>query len=156
MRWGMLALFAFLLGCVALTTEPESLGTAPDHGDDPNRVRVLGSIAGYNNDDPRIEFVPGNGSVLVRVTTYGDGCHSKGETEVRVDGMEALVTPYDYTAPPGTVCTRQLVSTIHEATVQFPGSGTARVRVRGLDRSRMSTQNMIGDTITVERSVVIP
>jgi hypothetical protein len=156
MRWGILALFVFVVSCVALTTEPGAGPSEADHGDGTSRIRVLGSIAGYNNDDPRIDLVPGNRSVLVRVTTYGDGCHSKGETEVQVDGMEALVTPYDYTATPGTVCTQQLVSSIHETTVPFSGSGTALLRIRGLDRSRMSAQNMIGDTIVVERSVVVP
>ncbi len=148
MRGALLAFSALLLGCAAI-------GTETDDGTRPDAVRVMGEIKGYNNDDPRIEIVPGTRSALVRVTTYGGGCHSRGDTEVRVDGMVATVTPYDYTAPPGTVCTQPLISFIHEANISFPSSGTALIRVRGIDRSTRSAQNMIGDTITVERSVEV-
>ena len=115
----------------------------------PDEVRVLGAIAGYNTDDPRIEIVAAPGSATVRVTTYGGGCHSKGETEVVLRRREAVITPYDYTAPPGTICTLQLLSFSHETTIDFDSSGPVRIVIRGADHRHRRT-------ITVERSVVIP
>lgn len=134
-----------LTSCVllALLTACSSSATSPDD------VRVLGAIAGYNSNDPQIDIVTAPGSATVRVTTYGGGCHSKGDTEVLVRGREAVIIPYDYSAQPGTVCTLQLVSFAHEATIAFGTSGPARILIRGADdRNRR--------TITVERSVVIP
>lgn len=115
----------------------------------PDEVRVLGAIAGYNADDPRIDIVTAPGSATVRVTTYGGGCHTKGETEVLLRRREAVITPYDYTAPAGTICTLQLVWFSHETTIDFESSGPARIVVRGADHRQRGT-------ITVERAVVIP
>ena len=137
MRSISIALSTLLLGCSSPLTEP-------DDG------RVLGAIAGYNTDDPRIEIMTTPGSATVKVTTYGAGCHSKGETEVQLRGREAMITPYDYVVtPPGMGCTRQLLSFVHEATIKLGVSGPARILVRGVDDRR-------GETITVERTVVIP
>jgi hypothetical protein len=135
----------------AMDAEPDPQGA----GVGVDRVRVLGEIAGYNQDDPRISVVASGRTVMVEVTTYGGGCHSKGETEVSRSGMTADVVPYDYTAPPGTVCTQQLLSFRHTAAIDFPGSGTATIRVRGIDRRTKSAQNMTGSQIVVERTVVL-
>lgn len=138
MRSITIVLSTLLLGCSSPLTES-------DDG------RVLGAIAGYHKDDPQIEIMTAPGSATVKVTTYGGGCHSKGETEVQLRGREAVVTPYDYlVAPPGTACTLQLISFVHEATINFGTTGPAQILVRGVDRRRR------GETITVERTVVIP
>jgi hypothetical protein len=104
-------------------------------------VRVLGAIAGYHS---------------VRITTYGGGCHRAGEIEVEVQGLEAVITPYDYTAPPGSPCTRQLIMLEHEARVSFGQRGTARIIVVGIDHRQLSTTNTVGDTLRVERTLEIP
>lgn len=122
----------------------------------PGRVLHLGLIAGYNNDDPRITLTQDGRRVDLSITTYGDGCHSRGITDVVLTGLEALVTPYDYTATPGSTCTRQLVSSIHRASLQFDRSGTARVRVRGIDAGTRTSSNLVGDTLIVVRTVAIP
>ena len=92
----------------------------------------------------------------VTISTYGSGCHRIGETHVKVHGLEAVITPYDYTAPPGTPCTRQLVTMVHQARVAFNDSGMARIIVLGLDHRTVSAINMIGDTLRVERTLNIP
>jgi hypothetical protein len=134
MRSALLLLMAILPRC--------SSGTEPEG------ERSMGAITGYNSDDPRIEIVTAPGRAVVRVTTYGGGCHSKGDTDVRVDQMTAVVTPFDYVPRGEVACTQQLVSFLHEATVSFARSGSARILVRGLD--------IRGDTVTVERRVEIP
>lgn len=139
MRSITFAAVTLLLGCSSATQ--------------PDETRVLGAIAGYNQDDPRIEIVPGTASVTVRVTTYGNGCYGEGPTEVDVRGREAVILPYDYTAPPGTPCFDILNSFSHEAIVRFDGPGAARILVRGIDGSTASARNPRGDTITVERVV---
>ena len=124
--------------------------------DPPGRVLHLGLIAGFNNDDPRVTLTQDGRRVDLSVTTYGDGCHSKGITDVVLNGLEALVTPYDYTATPGSTCTRQLVSSIHRASLQFDRSGTARIRVRGIDAGTRTSSNLVGDTLVAVRTVAIP
>jgi hypothetical protein len=100
----------------------------------PAELRVLGEIAGYNANDPRVELpataergVP----FTVGVVTYGDGCYRAGDTEVRALGPAVVeVAPYDYERP-GAVCTRVLMSSTHTARLRFDVAGPARVRVRG-------------------------
>ena len=114
----------------------------------PDRVRVLGSIAGYNDDDPQITLDPDGRNVTVAVTTYGSGCHTLGETEVEISGLEAKITPFDYTAAAGTGCDRMLRSFVHSVTLSFASEGTARIQVRGIDN-----RGSAGDTLVIERAV---
>lgn len=131
-----------LVGC--------SLATEPEHH------LELATIAGYFDDDPRVGIVSSGASVTVRATTFGSSCNAKGITEVRVEGLTATVTPYDYAPPAGTPCPRDLRGFIHEVTVDFGRSGTAEIHVRGLDAGTRSGANLVGDTIMVTRTVVIP
>ena len=120
------------------------------------RVLELGSIAGYNNDDPRFTLTRDGRRVDLAVTTYGGGCHSKGITDVILNGLNADVTPYDYTAQAGTTCTRELRSFIHQASLQFAQSGAAQIRIRGIDARARTSGNPVGDTVTVVRTVELP
>jgi hypothetical protein len=149
----MLALAVLLAGCGATSSlEPidPMAGAEGQH-----RVRELGAIKGYNNDDPRITLAADGRDVRVRVSTYGGGCHSRGETEVETAGAGALVTPFNYTAPAGTPCTRVLRELVHETTIRFQQPGTVTVRVRGIDGSTRHAGNLAGDVITVERTIVL-
>lgn len=141
-RLPLLMLVPLLVACSALTGA--------------DRVRVLGAIAGYLDGDPQVTIQQDGRTITVLVTTYGGGCHTQGETEVVIDGLMATVTPYDYTATPGTGCTDQLLSFEHRAVVQFPSGGTAQLRIRGIDRRGRSETNMVGDTLVVTRTVAIP
>jgi len=123
---------------------------------EPPRVRVLGAVAGYQDDDPRIALRTEGRTVHVTISTYGGGCDSRGDTEVVVQGLVADISPYDYTAVAGTACTRELKTFLHEVAVEFQEGGTARLRIRGIDTRALTTANMIGDTIIVERSVALP
>lgn len=124
--------------------------------DPPGRVLRLGLIAGFNNDDPRVTLTQDGRRVDLSITTYGGGCESKGITEVVLNGLNADVTPYDYTAQPGTTCTRELRSFVHQASLQFAEGGTAQIRIRGIDIRARTSGNPLGDTVTVVRTVAIP
>ncbi|MEX0909542.1 MAG: hypothetical protein WDZ58_07235 [Gemmatimonadaceae bacterium] len=131
--------FALVLGCTTTTA--------------PDRVRQLGEIAGFNNGDPYVTIEQDGRRVDVSITTYGDGCHTQGETEVVMNGLGAEVTPYDYSAARGSFCTRELRSSVHRASLNFERSGMAQIRIRGIDASTRSSTNLIGDTLVVVRTV---
>ena len=141
MRLGLLVL-PLVLACGGTTA------TAPDQG------RRLGMIAGFQSNDPHITVVPSGRTVTVSVTTYGGGCESQGETEVVVNGLNAVVTPYDYTkVPVGGACTDILRSFVHTTSIQFAGPGTAQITVRGLGWRTRTPKNPDGDTMSVVRTV---
>ncbi|MEO7648259.1 MAG: hypothetical protein ABIV11_08500 [Gemmatimonadaceae bacterium] len=133
-----------VLACAGTTA------TAPDQG------RRLGTIAGFQLNDPNVAVVPDGRTVTVSVTTYGGGCESKGETEVAVNGLTAVVTPYDYTSTATGACTDILRSFVHSTSIQFAGPGTAQIIVRGLDGRTRTANNLMGDTLSVVRSVQLP
>jgi hypothetical protein len=67
------------------------------------------------------------------IYSYGDGCVSKGETEIDVKGLRALVTPYDYGVPPGrpVACLSILNLHSHDVTLRFDRQGLGWVTFRG-------------------------
>lgn len=136
MRLGIVMFGALVLtGCSI--TEPEPLP-------------VLATIAGYNADDPFVTVTVTGTTATVTVRTYGSGCSSMGDTDVQVNGLEALVVPYDY--EPG--CTnRVLFQFQHTAAVEFDTTGSAVIRVRGLDGRTVSQLHPMPDTVVVERTV---
>ena len=116
---------------------------------EPSRsAEVLGTIAGYHQDDPHVE-VPETAQrgipFTVAVTTYGNSCVSKVRTQVVQEPARATITPYD-TSDADMACREALIALRHEATLQFSEAGAARVIIRGLERPS-------GRTITVERTV---
>jgi hypothetical protein len=113
---------------------------------EPNATTVLGTITGFNQDDPRIGVATAGRAVTITVTTYGNGCYSQGPTQSHTTGMTVSITPYDRVA--GRVCTDILQSFVHAATVEFPAAGSVLIRVRGRD--------IAGDTVAFERTVSLP
>jgi hypothetical protein len=73
-----------------------------------------------------------------------------------VRGLEAEITPYDYSDGPGSVCTSVGRSFDHRVTVAFESAGTARVRIRGIDGRTRRVGNLVGDTLVLERRVEVP
>jgi hypothetical protein len=115
----------------------------------PDESRVVGAIAGYNADDPHVDApttadrgVP----FPVVVRTYGGGCERADDTEVRVVGLTADVTPYDVTRLQA-VCTQQLKTFTHTALVRIDVAGAGHVRVHG--------RGLGGEDILVERDVQV-
>ena len=88
----------------------------------------------YYWDDPTI-VVPEEAAMgehlTVNVTTFGDGCRLKGQTEFAVDGLVATVEPYDSMCVSCSICTRELRMFEHVAIVQFAEPGQATVRIVG-------------------------
>jgi hypothetical protein len=71
-------------------------------------------------------------TVEIVFDTFGAGCHRAGDTRVVLDGMAAIVTPYDYRPPVGTTCTRNRVFFRHSAVIEFPRNGSGSIVVQGL------------------------
>lgn len=130
---------ALLLGCASAS--------------DAGAYRTLGIIAGFHDDDPRITVQAAGRTVTATVVTYGGCCDQAAETDVEVSGLSAVVTPYDRRGRCTQKCARMFE---HRSTFSFAQAGTARVAVRGIDvSSRSSGDPLAGDTIAVEREVVI-
>jgi hypothetical protein len=117
-----------------------------------DQVRVVGTIAGFNLNGPRIDVpdtVAAGQTFTVEVTTYGNGCTSEGDTEVRLQPQRAVVTPYDVQRrAEGVVCPDILNVFRHRATLRFEQPGVARVTIQGI-------QEPSGEVITVERTVLV-
>lgn len=142
MRIVLLALSVLLVGCMPSTEpDPEVVG---------DWIRVLGTLD--VGDGPQISLTSQNQSLSIAITTYGPSCYRKGETEVEVNGLRAVVKPYNYAPLPGSPCTRDLRAFEHTATIRFGQSGTARVVVHGLS----TVTDPYGDPITVERTATLP
>ncbi|MEM7734213.1 MAG: hypothetical protein AAF267_00320 [Deinococcota bacterium] len=69
----------------------------------------------------------------VKVTTYAHTCRERARTDVTIQDMTAVITPYDYevTYPDGTICNPVISSFEHTATLRFDQVGTATITVRG-------------------------
>ena len=87
-----------------------------------------------------------SGSVAVR--TYGGGCTRQGVIEVAVNGLTAVIEPFDSVHVAAQVCTHELRLFRHVVAVQFTERGTATLRIVGLSRPD-------DDEITVTRHVVV-
>lgn len=120
-------------------------------GTEIERIRVPGIIAGFSAEDPHVRVDQQGRTVSIELVTYGSGCYRKGDSEVAVEGLQANVRPYDYAPPPGTPCTRDLVSFAHTAVVEFEGKGIAHIYIHGLT----TEDDPQGEPITVELTVPI-
>ena len=98
---------------------------------------------------------PTTASVGVPITlafyTVGGGCTRTGPTSASVDGLVAVIRPFDSVVtelPPNWGCPMDLRGLEHTATVRFASAGTATVQVLG--------RRQPGDSaLIIERTVVI-
>ena len=143
-RWLILGLVGMLVlagTACSSTTEP------------PGEERRPGLILGFNHGDPQIvlpDTVQAGTEFTVQVSTYGNGCYRKGETEVVVSGNVATVTPWDYVDPGAGACPDILLTFVHEATVAFPEAGSASVVIVGRPGGSMGEEPVV-----VTRGVVV-
>lgn len=126
---------AAALFCVCLVSACDFLLGEDDVS---GQVAEPGVIQSYS-DGPSIQL-PADASAGIPfdvvVSTYGNGCVSKGFTRSLVVGMAASVEPMDsvYHAGPGEACTDIGKTFMHRATITFPVPGPAEVIVRGIQR----------------------
>lgn len=122
LRTNVLLLAALAVGCAGGPLEPGPQARP-------------GVISFY--DQPVVATAPDTALAgtpfTVRVRTYGGGCLSEGETDVVVTGSEALVQPLDIHSG-AEVCTDELRTFDHEATVVVAEVGTARIIFRGAEQ----------------------
>ena len=86
----------------------------------------------------------------VQVTTYGNGCYRKGETEVAASGSVVTITPWDYVDLGAGACPDLLLTFVHETTVAFPEPGAASVVIVGRAGGSMGEEPVV-----VTRGVVV-
>ena len=106
--------------------------TSCDSVTGPNERLVVGTIT---LSDPVVIEVPDTVSVSVpfsvSVRTFGGGCMRVGPTEVVINGLDAQVTPFDYTVVGDGVLCIQIVSSFdHEASLTFATVGSATITIR--------------------------
>lgn len=140
---------------VSLLTAPSLLACAgsPSQVTEPI-VELRRGVLEFYDDAPRIE-APATASVgapvAVTVRTYGGGCIGRGPTSTAVQGLVAVIEPFDSVVirlPPNWACTLELRLLEHVATVQFAEPGTATIRILG--------RREPGDSpLSVERTIVI-
>jgi hypothetical protein len=92
--------------------------------------------------------------LLVRTTTFGNGCVRRARSRVDSESLRAVLTPLDsvYTPAPDEACTEELNEIPHRATVSFERAGTARVVVQGRQEGP-DLHDAID--VTFERTVVV-
>ena len=138
---GVVGLLALAGAACTSTTEP------------PGEERRPGLILGFNHGDPQVvvpDTVQAGTGFTVQVSTYGNGCYRKGETEVVLSGNVATVTPWDYVDPGAGGCPDILLTFVHEATVAFPEAGSASVVIVGRSGGSMGEA-----PVEVTREVVV-
>lgn len=122
---------------------------------DPQVIRspMIATIDFYN--DPIVVHTPDSvrvGNVFpVTVRSYGGGCITQGHTDVTINGLGAVVTPYDTVvtrAPENYACTMELRHYEHVAHLAFDRPGSAAIRFQG-------RREPGGTIISVSRTVVV-
>lgn len=127
---------AALAATLLAACSPSASGAADGREDVAKTTgRQQPSYVAYTGAAPEVSVpstVRAGEDLQVQIRTYGGGCNEKGGDEVRVDGLTALVLPWDFDrSTPETPCQDMLRTFDHAATVRFGQPGTATVRVRG-------------------------
>ena len=126
-----------LLGRILVGISAAGLVACTDPVDprpDPGVYPVVGHVV---FDDDRLDApqVPGTATAGVpfemALSTTGSGCHKGGDTELAINGLSVVVTPYDtLTVPWGGVCTLPIKIFPHNVLMVFPDPGTAEIVLR--------------------------
>ena len=86
-------------------------------------------------------------TVPMELTTFGDSCFHAERTEVRQDGNDWIVTPYDR-SPRDIGCDDSLWSISHEFAITFASAGEVVVVIDGADYA--DVRKRITATISVQ------
>lgn len=108
------------------------------------------SVLGAFDDPVQVqtpEEVARGAEFEVEILTHGDGCTEKGDTKVNVDGLRAVVVPYDIDTG-RRVCFDIRKVYRHKATLRFDSPGTATIVFIG-------RRGDGGEHLTVERTVEV-
>jgi hypothetical protein len=128
-------------------------------GPEPGKeARVLG-IIDYNGQSQNVITVPKSvkpgKSFDVEIRTQGSGCEREGDTSVMMMQNGASITLFDFTTAtqPGVVCTMQMKTFTHTATLKFDEPGEMLLRVWG--RSIGQNTPMDGEPVIVEKKIKV-
>jgi hypothetical protein len=91
----------------------------------------------------------------IEIKTQGSGCEREGDTSVVMMQAGASITLFDYTTAtqPGVVCTMQMKTFTHTATVRFDQPGEMLLRVWG--RSIGGNTPADGEPIVLEKKIMV-
>jgi hypothetical protein len=132
MRSGLVALLA-LIGCSS-SAEPNGWR------------RVIGVVQPFMSSIQAVIVPPAvsvNVPFAVTVNTVGSSsCTRPNGATLAVAGNTAVITPYDFVAPPGTACTEDLHAFPRSVNVTFTSVGVGRIQVK--------SRSFAGDTATFE------
>lgn len=125
----------FYLACLLASAVTVALPACDDPVDQRGVHPVVGHVdfdGPYFHDTVEVaDTVTATVPLEITFRTAGGGCHKGGDTEVRMDGQSAVVTPYDSLfVYPGGACTDILASFWRTAIVVFPDPGSASVELR--------------------------
>jgi hypothetical protein len=91
-------------------------------------------------------------SFRVVVTTFGNGCVSKGDMEASTEPGIAILSPFDFHSG-AEFCTEIAQFLDHHAELQFTSVGEATIRVMG--RRVFDAGMKQGEAITIEKKVIV-
>ncbi len=134
---------------------PLGMALAACSGDDMPEMERLPGILRISPSDSFMIEVPDTAQVgvttTVTVNTVGGTCTQQGDTEVSVTGLTAEIRPFDLAfrvRPANVVCSTSATYFPHRARVTFSSTGTATIRVIGLE-------GFDDSTAVVERQMVV-
>lgn len=119
---------------------------------DPSVQRL--ALLSVSESEPEVS-VPAQAFVgqpfTVVITTWSGGCIGEGDTDVRVNGQTAVITPFEKeTSPEGGACIDVLLKSTREARVTFNAMGTGTIRVLG-----RAERGAGSEIVTVTRAVPV-
>jgi hypothetical protein len=150
-----------------------SLGGCELFGLTDGRKAVVGTLdqREYSEEGPfsgppvalSADTIAAGAPLTVTVRTVGAGCFEKGATEVRQDGQQATIMPYDRVdrdvlgrgGGTPTPCPALAVYFDHRADVTFASPGMATVRVRVALDDKNDSLDPGGPDTTITRTVVV-
>lgn len=109
---------------------------APQPSAGPGEQQIVGIIDYYDDRTSGVVAAPttvrAGETFEVTITTFGGGCERAGGADVRVEGLVATISVYDFTvAGPAVSCTAELKRLPRTVSLSFAEAGAAVIRIEG-------------------------
>jgi hypothetical protein len=96
---------------------------------------VMGTIVGYNDDDPRISLTVDALAIEATIVTYGGGCYAFGRTDTKLsdEAFRIDILPFNAVPSASASCSRILKEIPHTVSVPVERPGQYTIVFHGLD-----------------------